>query len=67
MVLTVLPLTGINSNLTKRQFNLSFDFLSKRGRCKCRSNMKVFSASKMFTFPICVPAEVLKWNAYETR
>ena len=56
MALDVLPLAGINYNLTKRQFNLSFDFLSKRGRCKCRSNMKVFSASKMLTFLRCVPA-----------
>ena len=56
MALDVLPLAGINYNLTKRQFNLSFDFLSKRGRCKCRSNMKVSSASKMLTFLRCVPA-----------
>jgi len=67
MALNVLPLTGIKYKLTKRQFNLSFDFLSKRGRCRCRSNMKVFSASKMLTFLRCVPAWLLKWNGYETR
>ena len=56
MALNVLPLTGINYNLTKRQFNLSFDLLSKRGRSRYRSNMKVFSASKMLSFLRCVPA-----------
>ena len=56
MALNVLPLTGINYNLTKRQFNLSFDLLSKRGRSRYRSNMQVFSASKMLSFLRCVPA-----------